>query len=93
MSILSLLNFNGRLIIVPLSSLGAFVGFTAYLSRDARNLPVGVPIVLQETLLNEGRAYSTVTGKFTAPVSGYYSFTVVIESKNHVSHLVFTVRN
>ena len=32
------------------------------------------PIIWNEIMVNKGSGYSTVTGKFTAPVSGYYEF-------------------
>lgn len=72
----------------PTSGQDTFVGFTAYLSSNAWNLPIGEPVILQKTLVNAGEGYNTATGKFTAPVSGYYSFTVVIESKNYGSCVI-----
>lgn len=32
------------------------------------------PIIWNEIMVNKGGGYSTITGKFTAPVSGYYEF-------------------
>jgi hypothetical protein len=32
------------------------------------------PIIWDEIMVNKGSGYSTLTGKFTAPVSGYYEF-------------------
>ena len=32
------------------------------------------PIIWNETMVNKGGGYDTTTGKFTAPVSGYYEF-------------------
>tara|TARA_Y100000992_G_scaffold73721_1_gene46505 strand:- start:10450 stop:12399 length:1950 start_codon:yes stop_codon:yes gene_type:complete len=32
------------------------------------------PIIWNEIMVNKGSGYSTITGKFTAPVSGYYEF-------------------
>ena len=32
------------------------------------------PIIWNEIMVNKGDGYSTITGKFTAPVSGYYEF-------------------
>lgn len=32
------------------------------------------PIIWNETMVNKGSGYSTSTGKFTAPITGYYEF-------------------
>ena len=51
---------------------GCPVFFRAWKSTDTIG---GVnPIIWNEIMVNKGSGYSTVTGKFTAPVSGYYEF-------------------
>lgn len=54
---------------------GCPVFFNAY--RDAGNTSGPVdPIVWNQVTLNKGGGYDNVTGKFTAPLSGYYRFDV-----------------
>lgn len=51
--------------------------FNAY--RDAGNTSGPVdPIVWNQVTLNKGGGYDNVTGKFTAPLSGYYRFDVYL---------------
>ena len=51
----------------------SFYGFSAYES-SSKTVSVGNTIVLSRVRLNEGDAYDTRTGQFTAPVDGIYIF-------------------
>lgn len=46
------------------------------------NIPTNTDIVLDATKHNIGNHYSTTTGKFTAPVTGVYSFQANFYTKN-----------
>lgn len=50
-------------------------------------------MVFQNTFLNEGAAYDTNTGMFTAPVTGFYHFTVHICSYTKKYAVVAIVYN
>lgn len=50
-------------------------------------------VVFDKVSLNEGNAYSTATGKFTAPLDGIYSFTWTTLTKSPNFFLTEIVRN
>ena len=68
----------------------SFYGFSAYESTSS-TAPKGSTIVLTRTRLNEGDAYDTRTGQFTAPVDGIYIFhaTLCIHSSSKYIHAAF----
>ena len=47
----------------------------AFLAHDASTISSSAYRIYQQTLFNIGGAYSTSTGRFTAPVAGRYMFT------------------
>jgi len=56
----------------------ANTSFLAYSDNGNANYDKDTPIILEETQFNVGSSYSTSTGAFTAPVSGYYQLNAVI---------------
>lgn len=50
-------------------------------------------VVFDKISLNEGNAYSTATGKFTAPLDGIYSFTWTALTKSPNIFLTEIVQN
>lgn len=65
------------------------IAFSAYKPVD--HTPVrGQIIVFSSALLNEGAAYSTTSGKFTAPVKGLYLFTAHLCNK-HAMYMIFSI--
>ena len=48
--------------------------FSAYDLSAASKPSTGTILIFAKTHINENRAYSTATGKFTAPVDGLYVF-------------------
>lgn len=67
------------------------VGFTAGLSTDLVNLRPGEIIKFDVLGINFGNGYSALTGIFTAPVSGLYSFTLSFMSVNGYDHSYITI--
>ncbi|XP_060566009.1 cerebellin-3-like, partial [Ruditapes philippinarum] len=56
-----------------------------------KNLVNGGTVIFGSTLVNEGNAYNTSTGIFTAPVNGTYSFSIQMcsyKQKQVVLHLI-----
>ena len=53
------------------------------------NLGTDAYLIFNETKLNTGGAYSTVTGDFSIPVSGLYTFYVTYDAKNSQGLKVF----
>lgn len=53
---------------------GKTIAFHAILSKNLNNLPRDTIIKFKNVKLNEGNGYNPVTGKFTAPENGVYSF-------------------
>lgn len=51
------------------------VAFQSTLTKTLLNMKLHEAVVFDKVSLNEGNAYSTTTGKFTAPLDGIYSFT------------------
>jgi hypothetical protein len=66
------------------------VAFTAFFSHDNAN--DGIPLTPQQTLTfdhvitNAGNGYNPQNGFFTAPVSGFYTFSLVVMKANSDSH-------
>eukprot|EP00105_Crassostrea_gigas_P032547 XP_011455588.1 PREDICTED: complement C1q tumor necrosis factor-related protein 3 [Crassostrea gigas] len=51
------------------------IAFQSTLTKTLLNMKLHETVVFDKVSLNEGNAYSTATGKFTAPLDGIYSFT------------------
>ncbi|XP_062610839.1 uncharacterized protein LOC134272647 [Saccostrea cucullata] len=67
------------------------VAFHAKMTSSKRNLGGYQVVIYEETLLNEGNAYNTKNGKFTAPIDGIYHFdwtTVAYMNKYFITQLV-----
>ncbi|KAL4229010.1 hypothetical protein ACF0H5_012048 [Mactra antiquata] len=62
--------------------------FTAYLSHYYNAMSIGDTIVFDKTLTNVGGYYNLTTGRFTAPLSGLYIFSFIIETKHAVDTAV-----
>jgi len=65
--------------------------FTAY--RGSYSLPTQAwtQIVYDNCTLNRGSGYSTSTGRFTAPVAGYYYFEAIGEGGGNAFHTLISV--
>lgn len=53
---------------------GKAIVFHALLSKRLKNVPKDTIIKFENVEVNEGNGYNPTTGKFTAPVDGFYSF-------------------
>ena len=58
------------------------VAFSALKSANLGNVNAGNNIVFDLARVNEGQAYNSGTGVFTAPYGGLYFFTVTLEHQN-----------
>jgi hypothetical protein len=66
------------------------VAFNAYWIIDL-SPAAGQTMVFSRVLMNEGGAYSNITGEFTAPVDGTYSFSAQICFANN-SNIYFDIK-
>ena len=53
---------------------GEVIAFHATLTKTLQNVPKNTIIKFEKVLVNQERGYNPITGIFTAPVDGVYSF-------------------
>ncbi|CAC5359558.1 unnamed protein product [Mytilus coruscus] len=63
------------------------VMFSAYLSTTINNPHVDQTIIFDKTWTNINNVYNTRSGIFTAPVSGYYLFSLTVTSHSFNTHV------
>lgn len=74
-------------------------GFLARLSSDGASQTgdgTTITLVFSAAITNTGSDYSTSTGKFTAPIAGFYHFDAAVTGNNamgHTSVLIYLVAN
>jgi hypothetical protein len=73
---------------------GTFVGFhTKYVNSTRTDLGNNVIVKAWDTILhNVGGGWDGSTGYFTAPISGYYTFTAVLYGNGVTANSSFTIR-
>nr|CBX41675.1 putative C1q domain containing protein MgC1q26 [Mytilus galloprovincialis] len=69
-----------------------YIGFHAELSNVLQNLPHDTIIVFDKVVTNDGGAYDSISGDFTVPEDGLYSFAwTTLTNPGHIFHTQLTV--
>uniref|UniRef100_A0A8W8LVC3 C1q domain-containing protein n=1 Tax=Magallana gigas TaxID=29159 RepID=A0A8W8LVC3_MAGGI len=69
------------------------LGFQASMKNNLENMKTRETVIFNQVSLNEGKAYDTNSGKFTAPIDGVYFFSWGILTDNGKYFVTEIVRN
>ena len=94
-NVLSMKTTKAKRLVLGGGSSGQGIAFSAYLDHDVTFVATGETVKCNATLLNDGGAYDTQTGIFTAPKTGVYFFYYAIHAFHNITviHVGLSVNN